>query len=137
MSAITISGDTSGAVTLAAPLVAGTNTITLPATTDTMAVLGNLLGVGQTWTDVKTTPGRVSGTTYTNSTGKPIAVVVMCNTGVSTVGLTITVGGVSFGSSVNYAGTASYTARDFFIVPNGVTYVVTSNGTITNWVELR
>lgn len=33
MSSVVISGDTSGAVTLAAPAVAGTNTITLPAST--------------------------------------------------------------------------------------------------------
>jgi len=33
MSSVVISGDTSGAITLAAPAVAGTNTITLPAVT--------------------------------------------------------------------------------------------------------
>ena len=36
MSSVVISGDTSGAITLAAPAVAGTNTITLPASTGTM-----------------------------------------------------------------------------------------------------
>lgn len=40
MSSFVISGDTSGTVTLAAPAVAGTNTITLPAGTGTMAVQG-------------------------------------------------------------------------------------------------
>lgn len=40
MSSISIAGDTSGAVTLAAPAIAGTNTITLPAGTGTMAVQG-------------------------------------------------------------------------------------------------
>ena len=38
MSSVVISGDTSGAITLAAPTVAGTNTITLPAVTGTMAL---------------------------------------------------------------------------------------------------
>ena len=38
MSSIVISGDTSGAVTLAAPAVAGTNTLTLQAATATNAV---------------------------------------------------------------------------------------------------
>ena len=33
MSSVIISGDTSGAITLAAPAVSGTNTITLPAVT--------------------------------------------------------------------------------------------------------
>ena len=36
MSSVVISGDTSGAVTLAAPAVAGTNTLTLPASTGTV-----------------------------------------------------------------------------------------------------
>jgi hypothetical protein len=36
MSSVVISGDTSGAVTLAAPAVAGTTTITMPAVTGTM-----------------------------------------------------------------------------------------------------
>ena len=38
MSSVVISGDTSGAVTLAAPAVAGTNTLTLQAATATSAV---------------------------------------------------------------------------------------------------
>lgn len=38
MSSVIISGDTSGAITLAAPAVAGTNTATLPATTGTVLV---------------------------------------------------------------------------------------------------
>jgi hypothetical protein len=40
MSSVVISGDTSGAITLAAPAVAGTNTLTLPAVTGTLAVVG-------------------------------------------------------------------------------------------------
>jgi len=40
MSSVVISGDTSGAITLAAPAVAGTNTITLPASTGTAMVNG-------------------------------------------------------------------------------------------------
>ena len=42
MSSVVISGDTSGAITLAAPSVAGTNTITLPAATGTVMVSGNM-----------------------------------------------------------------------------------------------
>jgi hypothetical protein len=37
-----LSGDTSGAITLSAPAVAGTNTITLPAATGTAMVSGNM-----------------------------------------------------------------------------------------------
>lgn len=40
MSSVVISGDTSGAITVAAPAVAGTNTITLPAVTGTAVIAG-------------------------------------------------------------------------------------------------
>ena len=51
MSSVVISGDTSGAITVAAPAVAGTNTITLPANTGTVALLqtpsfATTIGVG-------------------------------------------------------------------------------------------
>ena len=42
MSSIVISGDTSGAITVAAPAVSGTNTATLPAATGTIMVSGNM-----------------------------------------------------------------------------------------------
>jgi hypothetical protein len=41
MSSVVISGDTSGAITLSAPAVSGTNTATLPAATGTVMVSGN------------------------------------------------------------------------------------------------
>ena len=48
MSSVIISGDTSGAITLAAPAVAGTTTLTLPATTGT--VLNDAtVGVCRAW----------------------------------------------------------------------------------------
>jgi hypothetical protein len=51
MASIVISGDTSGSVTLAAPAVAGTTTLTLPATSATLATLttpsfATTIGVG-------------------------------------------------------------------------------------------
>ena len=42
MSSLVISGDTSGAITLAAPAVSGTHTATLPAATGTVMVSGNM-----------------------------------------------------------------------------------------------
>jgi len=42
MSSVVISGDTSGAITLSAPAIAGTNTITLPASTGTVALTSGL-----------------------------------------------------------------------------------------------
>ena len=61
MSSVIIAGDTSGSITLAAPSVAGTTTLTLPATTDTL--------VGKTTTDTLTnktlTSPTITGATIT------------------------------------------------------------------------
>jgi len=61
LSSVIIAGDTSGTVTLAAPAVAGTTTLTLPATTDTL--------VGKTTTDTLTnktlTSPTITGATIT------------------------------------------------------------------------
>ena len=51
MASVVINGDTSGAVTITAPAVAGTPTLTLPTTTGTLATLttpsfGTTIGVG-------------------------------------------------------------------------------------------
>jgi hypothetical protein len=48
MSSVVISGDTSGQVTLAAPAVAGSNTITLPASTGTAQLIGQGTAVAST-----------------------------------------------------------------------------------------
>ena len=53
MSSIVVSGDTSGAITITAPAVSGTNTLTLPAQTATLATLttpsfATTIGVGGT-----------------------------------------------------------------------------------------
>jgi len=58
MSSVVISGDTSGAITVSAPAVAGTTTLTLPATTGT--VLNDAtVGVCRAWVNF-------NGTTVTN-----------------------------------------------------------------------
>tara|TARA_R110000823_G_C15890231_1_gene495944 strand:- start:958 stop:1326 length:369 start_codon:yes stop_codon:yes gene_type:complete len=86
------------------------------------------LGVGQTWQTVT----RVSGTTYTNSTGKPIACCAQGNGGAGLT-LTITVNGVT---QPQMSGSGSITA--FTIIPAGQTYVITTNGSsLTPVVELR
>ena len=80
MSSILIAGDTSGSVTIAAPAIAGTTVITLPATTGTLISSGGALG----------TP---SSGTLTNCTGLPVA---GGGTGVTT----------STGSGANVLGTS-------------------------------
>ena len=92
------------------------------------------LGWNQTYQDVSAS--RVAGTTYTNSTGSPIFVMVSppeaVNKSVSPVVDGVTLGYADTGGSYIDMSTTS------FIVPNGSTYSVTGVlGTGTIWVELR
>jgi hypothetical protein len=81
MSSVVISGDTSGAVTISAPAVAGTNTLTLQAgtATNSMNTLGTSITLtNQTAPDFTAIPSWVKRITLnmsgvsTNSTGTPI-----------------------------------------------------------------
>ncbi len=92
------------------------------------------LGVGQTWQNVA--GSRVIGTTYTNTTGRPIAVLVV-NQGTAAVqALTLTVGGVVAARGVNNSSTFENCVTG--IVPVGATYVVSgTSASVTNWSELR
>lgn len=84
------------------------------------------IGVGQTWQDV--IASRVLGTTYTNSTGKPIMVSYTSYSG----GL-IFINSVEIAKSSTGAVSTSYT----FIVPNGATYKISDGAMGTHWKELR
>ena len=96
------------------------------------------IGVGQTWQDV--TASRVAGTTYTNSTGKPI--VVKCIQYVAlndaTYRLEMYVNNVMIDQSMAYVGgyPIGLNLSGTIIVPNGSTYKV-DNLTPTKWFELR
>ena len=91
------------------------------------------LGVGQTWTNV--TASRVSGTTYTNTTGKPICVSVT-GTLAAANGLTLTISGIIVNEG--YVSAANTRPIAVGIVPNGETYsVAASPSTIKAWSELR
>jgi hypothetical protein len=135
---IVLLGSTSGSCTLQEQAVAGTTTLTLPTTSGTVALTSNLqeIGVSQTWQDL--IGSRTSGTTYTNSTGKPIMVAASSARTGDVARLTIAVDGVTIGSA--YTGTSSLQQIAFMttIVPNGSTYVVTAvAGSLTSWTELR
>ena len=96
MSSVVISGDTSGAITLAAPAVAGTNTATMPTTTGTVAVItsGSTLtfpdGSSQTGgpnlinntgasSDITLNVGQSAYVTFTSSTSFPLRVATATN----------------------------------------------------------
>ena len=146
MSSIVIKGNTSGQIELAAPDVAGSTTLTLPTGTGTVllsngdgsALTGiSSLGVGQTWTNV--TSSRAIATTYTNTTGKPIFVVISC-TGNGVNGLFgVQVGGSTIMFSPSTASNGHWSSVSF-VVPNGSTYATNQQGanvTLGLWWELR
>lgn len=82
----------------------------------------NLIGVGQAWQNV--TASRASGTTYYNSTSKPIMVV--CSTGsISTVVF-----------SVNGVSTSAVTSCAFIVPPSG-SYSISTGIYGSSWSELR
>ena len=88
------------------------------------------IGIGQTWQDVSSS--RVSGTTYTNSTGKPIMVVCGGNQIDSLSELTVIVGGITLPYVGGGAGGDSRRSVALsFIVPNGATYTMTYRAGIT------
>jgi hypothetical protein len=80
------------------------------------------LGYGQTWQNV--TASRVSGTTYYNTTGRPI--MVTCSTG--------TLATVSF--TVNGVTTDAVTSASF-IVPSNANYSITTTIYALSWSELK
>jgi len=75
MASVVISGDTSGAITISAPAVAGTNTLTLPVATDTL--------VGKTTTDTLTNKTLTSPTLTTPALGTPASGVMTNVTGIN------------------------------------------------------
>ena len=95
------------------------------------------LGFGQTWQTVT----RTSGTTYYNTTGKPIQVVATATISANSVNnqtVVATVNGV-IAYSVLYGCTVSsgMSGSISIIVPTNNSYVVTSSATIATWAELR
>ena len=136
MSSVVISGDTSGAITVSAPAVAGTNTLTLQAVTGTVALQSDGIGFSQTWTDV--TSSRAVGTTYTNSTGKPIFLGLKLAGNPTNAGGNLSVNGSIVASFQAYAATSVGSVAT--IVPPSGTYVLsqfTATLSITSWFELR
>jgi hypothetical protein len=86
---------------------------------NTWATISGGLGDGQTWQAVT----RTAGTTYTNTTGRPIAL-NFCSSG----GVSVTIAGVtSFGGG---------TQVQTYIIPTGATYILSATPTV-NTNELR
>ena len=120
------------------------NTLTSTSTTQALtAAQGKVLndqafGVGQTWQDVKVS--RSLGTTYTNTTTKPIQISILTKGSASlTDGLNIYVDGALIINLINFGeNTHNQTT---FIVPAGATYRAAQASAsaleVTMWTELR
>ena len=93
------------------------------------------LGYGQKWTDV--TGSRVTGTTYYNTTGRPIEVAVTGGTGSLNSGIQVVVAGLTIYTNQTNDGASGSTIGGTFIVPANNSYSVTAYGGFSSWFELR
>ena len=111
MSGIILNGDTSGTLTLSAPAIAGSNTITIPAETGTVITSASTSGVPNTinWTTVQTSSVNpaVAGTGYPMNT----------TSGALTVTLPASPTAGQMVSILDYAGTAA--TNNITVNPNG------------------
>lgn len=130
--------------TNAPSLPTGTIAVTQPAEDNSTKVAtteftktkseGVAIGVGQTWQNVTAT--RESGTTYTNSTGKAIAVNFQA-TVVANTTIYMTINGIAVPIGANGTGAANF-AIGSIIIPPSATYVMSGGITVlNNWYELR
>ena len=91
------------------------------------------LGYGQTWQAV--TGSRALGTTYYNTTGRPISIHVNCTMGDAVNNVQLTIAGLTL---VGNVGNNTNRAYNTAIVPSGASYSATAtNATLAAWNELR
>jgi len=100
---------------------------------DGSSTTGGGLGIGQSWTQLS--GSRVIGTTYTNTTGKPISVSVGLSVNVGVTAQAI-VDSVTLGSLANN-GSGGNIYFMTFIVPVASTYRVAGATGVVQWAELR
>ena len=120
---------------LVAPGTSG-NVLTSNGTTWASSTPTGIGSSSQTYQDV--TSSRANGTTYTNSTGAPISVVLMASDASGqALNLAVTIGSTTLGT---FGGSGASSNREFtFIIPTGSTYSVAWNASanLTKWWELR
>ena len=131
MSSVVISGDTSGAITLAAPAVAGTNTITLPASTGTVLTTGSPQsgGVIQVVTTNKTDTFSTSSGSFVDVTGLSVSITPKFST--STILVLAFVNGSISGTTMmcNLVRNSTNIAQPTGSPANGATTNITSAAT--------
>ena len=137
-------GNGTSALQTVAPSTSG-NVLTSNGTTWTSATPAGGIGISQTWTNV--TGSRSYGTTYTNSTGKPIYVSVSgSSSSASGGGIQFYIGGtlIAQQGATQNASIASY-HNITMIVPDGITYSANAipggggqgGSSLAQWFELR
>lgn len=131
----TVSG-TNGASQVATSAVGNTNIQDGAVTAAKLATLVNPLGVGQTWQSFAVGTARVSGTPYTNLTGRPIQIVV-CTGNSTSQTVTIVVDGVTVSNQTGGGSGYTQSVMGTAVIPSGSTYTVTVTGTALTWAELR
>ncbi|AKA60329.1 hypothetical protein P26218_26 [Rhodoferax phage P26218] len=103
-----------------------------------MAMGANALGTGQTYSNV--TGSRVLGTTYTNTTGKPIFVIGCITFGAGAGAYNFNVAGSAVGTITGSQANGALPTIGG-IVPTGASYSISfasgTAGTLTSWTELR
>jgi hypothetical protein len=130
MSSIILTGDTSGTLTVSAPLVAGSNTVTLPAATGTISLLAQA-------TAVASTSGTSIDFTGIPSWAKRITVMLsgVSTSGTSRVQLQIgDTGGVETSSYANVTqvgATPALNTTGFLIDAGGPNAAVVRQGSVT------
>lgn len=96
------------------------------------ALNDKLIGVGQSWQDL--TSSRSKGVTYTNNTGRPIQVKLICGNVQDQFGIQFYVGSSMF----DYPDIPQGIVIEInFTIPAGNTYRATGNDAISYWWELR
>jgi hypothetical protein len=113
--------------------ITGANSVDDGSTATLLAnlkIAGAQYGTGQVWTTFAIPGARASGTTYTNSTGRAIQLLVQIN---MNAGLTVVVNGVTV---ISVAG-ANLQFPVAMVIPNGATYSITAATAITFWNEFR
>jgi hypothetical protein len=139
--ALNLTGDTTG--NLAFQTGAGANTITVPNSTGTVALTSDVIGVSQTWQDL--TASRAAGTTYYNTTGKPIMVSVKTNWSISSgIGMALQINSVEIAMLGGGGGQAASSGAGTIgtIIPASAAYLITTAsgyaaGSVSYWRELR
>jgi len=88
--------------------------------------------LGQTWQDI--TASRTTGVTYTNTTGKPIMVLISYSSDGNDVLFYIN---EKIQSSTTEVAAGAAKVSISMVIPNGSTYNITASATLSYWSELR